>query len=305
MMPLQERARGRWTSILPALGIGREYLTGKNGPCPLCPGGRDRWRFDNKAGSGSWICTHCGAGQGVKLAMQFTGMPFDELARKIDRIISSAPIEPARRERSDAERRDALNRLWCSGSPVRADDPVDRWLTARGLAMRSPPRSIRCAMRARHSGPPVSWHPAMVAMVSDADGKPATIHKTYITTNGAKAAVDQVRMFCPGPRPVGGAVRLAPVDDVLGVAEGIETALAAAKLFGIPTWAALDASGVEKFVPPANLKRLVIFGDHDAHGAGQRAAYALAARLAGRLEIEVRIPDEAGADWNDILLRGR
>jgi len=97
-------------------------------------------------------------------------------------------------------------------------------------------------------------------------------------------------------------VRLAFPDDVLGVAEGIETALAAAQLFGIPTWSALDAGGVERFEPPAEVERLIVFGDNDVNGAGQRAAYALAARLSGRLKIEVKIPEKPGTDWNDVLL---
>jgi putative DNA primase/helicase len=142
----------------------------------------------------------------------------------------------------------------------------------------------------------------MLAMVTDINGKPVTIHKTYITTDGKKAAVDKVRMFCPGSRPVGGAVRLTEIAAVLGVGEGIETSLAAAKMFSIPTWAALDAGGVERFEPPAEVKRLVVFGDNDVNGAGQRAAYALAARLSGRLEIEVKIPEKPDTDWNDILL---
>jgi len=50
----------------------------------------------------------------------------------------------------------------------------------------------------------------MLAMVADASGKPATIHKTYITSDGTKAAVQKVRMFCAGAVPSGGAVRLAP-----------------------------------------------------------------------------------------------
>lgn len=159
-------------------------------------------------------------------------------------------------------------------------------------------------MRVRHSGPPVSYHPAMLAMVSDVTGKPATIHKTYITTVGSKAAVEKVRMFCPGSRPAGGAVRLAEVAPVLGIAEGIETALAAARLHSVPTWSALDAGGVERFEPPAEVKCLVVFGDNDINGAGQRAAYALAARLSGRLEIEVKIPEKPDTDWNDLLRCG-
>lgn len=300
--PLRERARGRWNTILPALGIDRRYLTGKNGPCPLCPeGGRDRWRFDNKAGSGSWICSHCGAGHGITLALKFTGAPFKEIAQRIERIIGDAPIEQARNERSDADKRAALNRLWQSSRPVCSGDPVDLWITSRCIRLDAFPNTLRTAPRVRFSGPPVSWHPAMLAMVTDPAGRPATIHKTYLTTEGHKAEVDRVRMFCAGTVPAGGAVRLSLPAAVLGIAEGIETAFAATHLFGIPTWAALNAGGLEKFEPPAETKRLVIFGDHDINGAGQRAAFGLAARLAQRLLVEPRIPGKPGTDWNDAL----
>src|ERR1019366_9474664 len=53
--PLRERTRGRWRGILAAQGIDPRYLTGKNGPCPLCPGGKDRWRFTDLNGDGYWI----------------------------------------------------------------------------------------------------------------------------------------------------------------------------------------------------------------------------------------------------------
>jgi len=45
----------------------------------------------------------------------------------------------------------------------------------------------------------------------------------------------------------------------------------------------------------------VIFADNDANGAGQRAAYALAARLSGRFEVDVKIPEKPDTDWNDVL----
>jgi putative DNA primase/helicase len=300
-IPLQERARGHWLSILPALGIDRRFLKRSNGPCPMC-GGKDRWRFTDLNGKGTWWCNQCLGGDGVKLAVKFTKLPFKDLATQIERIIGSAPIERIAVQRSDMSIRDGLNRLWQSGRPVVPSDPVDVWLQRRGVGMQDYPKCLRSGMRIRHSGPPVTWHPAMLATVSDAAGRPATIHKTYITTDGAKAAVDKVRMFCAGSVPAGGAVRLAAPGPVLGIAEGIETALAATKMFGIPTWSALNAGGVEKFEPPAETQRLVVFGDNDVNGTGQRAAYALATRLAGRLAIEVRIPEQRDTDWNDVLL---
>jgi putative DNA primase/helicase len=87
MMPLSERCNGRWRSILPALGIDPRFLTGRNCPCPIC-GGKDRFRWDNKGGNGTFFCNQCGAGQGLKLAQLITGIrDFKESVRRR----SSAP----------------------------------------------------------------------------------------------------------------------------------------------------------------------------------------------------------------------
>jgi putative DNA primase/helicase len=302
MTPLWERCNGRWRSILPTLGVDPKYLDGKNGPCPIC-GGRDRWRFDNKRGDGTWICTHCGSGQGIKLAMLFTGITdYKSIADKIEVVIGGAPRERARQELSEAAQRAAMNRLWCASKPVTPGDHVDQWMRNRGLGASSYPVCLRSHAGLRHRGPPVTVHPGMIAMVSAPTGKPVMIHRTFLTADGAKAPVEKVRMFCAGKVPPGSAVRLAPAATTMGVAEGIETALATTMLFGIPTWAALSDGGMEKFEPPTAVEHLKIFGDNDANGSGQKAAYALASRLAGRMSVEVKIPDTAGSDWNDVLL---
>jgi putative DNA primase/helicase len=132
------------------------------------------------------------------------------------------------------------------------------------------------------------------------------LHRTFMTEDGRRAPVGngKVRMFCAGAGMItpGSAVRLAPAAETMGIAEGIESALAAAKLFGMPVWAALSDNGLAKFEPPTIAEHLVIMADNDDNMAGQRAAYALASRL--RTRVEVRIPEEADTDWNDALLNG-
>ena len=89
-----------------------------------------------------------------------------------------------------------------------------------------------------------------------------------------------------------------PAGPVMGIAEGIETALSAARLFKTPTWSVICAHGIETFEPPPECRRLIIFADHDRHGAGERAARSLQLSI----PTEIRLPAQPG-DWNDVLVR--
>src|SRR5262249_4105914 len=125
-----------------------------------------------------------------------------------------------------------------------------------------------------------------------------------LTPDGHKAPVDEPRRFEPGQIPAGSAVRLmAPAEPVLGIAEGIETACAAMRLFGTPTWAALNAVLLEKFEPPPGVAELVIYADNDGNGRGQQAAETLGARL--KIKTDIHIPDQVDTDWNDVLQGAR
>src|SRR5438105_7392910 len=81
-----ERARYRWREILPRLGVETRFLTNKHGPCPLC-GGKDRFRFDDKDGEGSYICGQCGAGVGVILLRKLKGWDYRTACDEIDKTI--------------------------------------------------------------------------------------------------------------------------------------------------------------------------------------------------------------------------
>jgi putative DNA primase/helicase len=222
-LPLRDRARGRWAGILSMAGISPSFLSGRHGPCPLC-GGKDRWRWDNKEGRGTWICSKCGAGDGVSLIMAKTGWDFREAARWIDNAIGGAPLHLPRRERTERQKRDDMNKLWCSAKPVQTNDPVGRYLATRAKVTKYPP-CLRYAAHVRYEFDPAAFHPAMIAMVTGPDGRPSTLHRTYITLDGRKAPVDTPRRFMPGIIAKGAAVRLAPAIDTLGIAEGIETAV--------------------------------------------------------------------------------
>lgn len=142
--------------------------------------------------------------------------------------------------------------------------------------------------------------PAMVAKIRYPDGRPASIHRTYLTAAGEKAPVPQVKKIMAGKPLNTGAVRLSAVGPCLGIAEGIETALAASARFGLPVWAATNATLLESWVPPAGVERVLIASDNDASFTGQSAAYGLARRLVKRgIAVEIQIPAEMGRDWAD------
>jgi putative DNA primase/helicase len=298
-LPLKDRAQGRWLGILPALGIGDSYLTGKHGPCPLC-GGKDRWRWDNLEGRGTWICSKCGAGDGIDLVMQKNGWEFREAAKQIETVIGFAPADAPKRERSDREKRDAMNRLLRACRAVEAGDPVGRYL-ARRVGLTTFPSCLRTGSNVRYQSDPPSFHPAMIAMVTGPDGTPSILLRTYLTVDGGKAPVAEPRRLMSGTIAKGAAIRLAPAGDTLGIAEGIETALSASVLFGVPCWAAVNAGMLAAWRPPPEARHIIIFGDNDPSFAGQAAAYVLARRLGseGRV-VEVQVPAEMDADWNDV-----
>src|SRR5262249_13795827 len=83
-----QRARHRWREILPRLGIETRFLTNTHGPCPLC-GGRDRFRFDDRNGQGTYYCNQCGAGPGVILLRKKYGWDHKTACDEIDKIIGT------------------------------------------------------------------------------------------------------------------------------------------------------------------------------------------------------------------------
>ena len=150
--------------------------------------------------------------------------------------------------------------------------------------------------------------PAMVSRISNKDGKPISIHRTYLGDTG-KADIKSPKKMMPGTEHLnGGAVRLFNPGgmfekDSLGVAEGIETAISAAQLFMVATWACLSNIILENFEPPPKIKKIVIFGDNDANYIGQASAYILAKRLFQKdLVVSVVFPNMP--DFNDELCEG-
>lgn len=304
---IQDRARGRWRGILGALGVQSSCLNGKHGPCPFCGEGKDRFRFDDKGGNGTWICTHCQAGNGVDFVMRFLKVEFADARLAIEQHIGSAKVVLPKVEARDDVQRDRMAALWGRAQPLDGEDIASRYMRARGIEMASWSPQLRWLPDLPYfdDAGKSTLYPAMLAKFAAPDGSSAILHRTYLAEPGVKADLPSARMLMPGKVPSGGAVRLAPPSETMGIAEGIETALSAALIFQIPVWSALTAGAVIKWMPPAETLSVIIFGENDANFTGQHAAYSLAYRLkteakTKHLHVEVRVPDAEGCDWNDV-----
>lgn len=295
---IAEQATGKWRGILTALGVDGSFLTGKHGPCPICKGGKDRFRFSDKDGRGFWVCNQCGGGDGFSLLMKLTSMDFKSCADRVRGVIGTVDYVASKRK-PDTTR--LLRHLWKASKAIEAGDVVDKYLAMRGIDDR--PKALRTVKSCRTSTG--QHHPAMIALVTDATGAPVTLHRTYLGEN-EKARVDSPRELMPGKLPDGSAIRLYQAQACLGIAEGIETALSASKLFGIPVWASINATMLEKWWPPEGVREVLILGDNDANFSGSKAAYNLANKLALKAcSVTVAIPDIMGQDWNDVLINAK
>jgi len=309
MRDIIDEARGRWPSILSNLGI--DVGNGEHMPCPICKDGTDRFRFDDQDGSGSYYCNQCEphAGFGVDLVMRSLGVEFKEAAAKIRSVLGNSEVcEPKDRCGDVAKNKRMLMDLWAKSRPIVDGDPVKLYLGNRGFDFNPDPAVLRFCPECyeRETG---SKMPAMIAVVKNSSGKTSTIHRTYLEKNDGKwvkcSSISKPKKFMPCVLPMRGcAIRLLPCNGEVGIAEGIETALACSKMFRVPTWAACSSTILQTFEPPSGVSHVHIFGDNDDNGAGHRAAAALSHKLVSeRFKIDVKIPDQVGTDWWDWMPR--
>lgn len=188
-------------------------------------------------------------------------------------------------------------RIWRDAQPLRAS-PAKAYLESRGILAASP--ALRFHPRTP-LGPKgrARFLPAMIAAVSLDEG-PIAIHRTFLSTEASgKAAFEKPK------RALGAlgeaAVRLfAPVSGKLGLAEGVESAMSAYALTGIPVWATLGNERFGLVSVPESVTELHLFVDHDA-GGELAASRGLAAYAREGRTIHVRKPSSRDTDWNDEL----
>lgn len=202
--------------------------------------------------------------------------------------------ECAERERSSRAARD----IWDRAKPA-TRSIVETYFVLRGLppALADLP-ALRFTWACHH--PSGFKLPALVALVSDVNGEPRGVHRTYLRPDGAGKAPIEPQKATLGPY-WGGAVRLHRAAREIVVGEGIETSLSAGLLLDLPAWAACTGPNLGRAMAlPPEVTNVIIAADHD--GVGCEAAHAAALRwLAEGRRVRVALPDKPHSDFNDVL----
>lgn len=337
---VKNAAAGRWLSIFnslaPALRPALERKIGRHGPCPV-HGGKDGFRFYRDADqTGGGVSNQDGSfPSGFNLLMWVNGWTFRETLEAVAEelgisgdgnqpkpVVRKSPqskppqeVDPEETQRLRLKLQETFEKSFSIMHP--ASEPARYYLAGRGLAYENLPETVvRMAVDCPYYDEDGKWlgdFPTILLRVDDKDGKPVTIHRIYLDPHGNKAEVPSPKKIMAYPkadenRIMGGAIRLTPfTGNVIGVAEGAETAIACTMGSGIPTWSCVFADLLAGFVPPEGINMVVVWADKDRSGKGQNSARQLVARLRSQgilavlLIPGVDIPaDQKSIDWLDM-----
>ena len=261
------------------------------GDCPACS---YHGAFSMKPGKHGGVRAYCA-----------NGCTPDTLDDALTRALGTGWKPPARLPDADvagqrAAKQAAAAQLFRGSTPTHPSDPSGLYLTRRGLGAFIGCPALRYRGDCCHTDG--GRHPAMVAEVLDADGRPIAIHRTYLDRSGRKASLDPVKMTL-GPM-WGGAVRLTDDPDpppALIVGEGIESSASAGLLLDLPAWPALSAGNLGGgLVLPDAVRDVTIAADADPVGMREAQRAARRWRAEGRT-VRIIAPGISGQDFNDVL----
>ena len=272
---LVERLGGQWS--------------GQGGMC-RCPAHDDRHPSLSIRVGETALLYHCFAGCAVADVLRAIG--------RLDRraLITINPRIPAPAD-GGARCLTRLQALWSEAVPV-IGSPAERYLEKRGLLDVPAGQRFHARTPLRH-GSDTCFRPALLAAVQEG-AEIVALQRTFLDIERDRRARDLGRPRRILGRPGRGSVRLAPASEILGLAEGVESALSAMILLGLPVWAVLGAERLARVDIPLSVRRLVLLGDDDRAGR-LGAAAALAAHAAEGRTVETLWPWHGLNDWNDVL----
>lgn len=206
-----------------------------------------------------------------------------------------------------AQQREKVSRKFAKLTTLRGTG-ADSYLKGRGINS-LPAESVRYCDKQPVDGKNLQ---AIYALATDDRGELCYLHRTLLDgetkaqTGGAAKKMMKLQedSYLEFAKSV--AIRMFPISSTLGIAEGIETALACHQITKCNTWATMNTAFMKKFRVPAGVKNLIIFADADSNAAGHAAAFeCAAANLHAKNDLEsVSVRWPAQGDFNDLLING-
>lgn len=231
----------------------RDIRWGRKGSLWVGRFGEDRGRwYDHERGEGGDLLDLIARERNVplKVAMAIAGDILGNFYAP-----PAARIEvPKRRDVDAADRVATALRLWQQSVPIDGTPAEKYFVVERRLAV------VRLSLN--HA---LRWHSrigAVVALMTDAvTGEAIGIHRTFLDRSGKK--LDR-RML--GRQ---GVIRVSPDEMVtsgIGIAEGLEDALAVLLSGWSPVWAATSAGAIARLLILAGIESITVFADADLTG---------------------------------------
>lgn len=325
---LREAAKGNWTAIFEdrAAQLAEAMANAPyHVPCPV-HGGNDGFRlFEDFNETGGGVCNTCGPQRsGFAMLAWLKSCSFQEAAVEVADWLRSegslvrekrarTPVVPFKPKVDPQAAFARMQAVWKSSLPL-AGSPAERYLMRRGIWRQNLPHTLRAhpSLTYVHGKEKTVYgkFPCLLAPIRDRHGVAMSVHRIFLTEDGYKAPVpDAKKMMSARGELRGAAIKLfAASDEVLGVAEGIETALAVHAISRMPVWSCVTAGLMERVDIPDSVKHVVIWADRDRSERGLQAAESLAERLEKEgktVEIclpQGPVPDNAkGVDWLDVM----
>lgn len=287
---ISKQSVGKWEYILQCLGV-KIPEGGKHGPCPKC-GGKDRFRFDNKGGRGTWFCNHCGNGDGIDIVKLCFDIDVVAAAMRVAKCLPSAPAVniPARKEA--VKQPAAVNWHAIMGQSVTGESS---YLAGKGLAGRASTLTTRELMAGGEKYPTGS----LMLPVKNIGGDITGIQ--LISGSG-------VKNLMKGSKYSGCFIAVSDFPEELPekvvISEGYGTAVSVSLLSDAWSLAALSKTNLKAAAEAVRERwpetQIIIAGDNDfmdgKPNEGREVAIKAALAVKGWVSVP---PGRAKADWDD------
>ncbi len=211
------------------------------------------------------------------------------------------PTEPVSIEGTNAR----ACEIWRGTTCLTPGCPSSLYLEGRDICLSPWPETFAAARLSPWVGNDKRKRPALVvARHCPFSGFVRGIQAVFLTEDGRKAPIEAPKQSLGTGSLRAQLIWAFPLVDLI-IAEGVESALSAHLIYGLPSWA-MCGGFPEAILLPSSCRRVLLFADHDRKDISQQRARRLARWLTsnGR-EARVVAAEEVGADANDLLRRDR